>query len=147
VNRPQGRVFPYTLRNPDAGELGLAPVLAVQLFGARTLTVNALVDSGAAVNTLPRSVGVELGYDWGRSRPLPALSGVIARSAARGIAVRSACGGFPPVLLVFAWAESDDVPVLLGRQNFFKEFDVCLFGSRAEFAVCPALKPLGAPQP
>jgi hypothetical protein len=40
-----------------------------------------------------------------------------------------------PVQLVFAWAETNDAPVILGRTNFFQEFDVCFFGSEAAFEV------------
>lgn len=145
MSRPDGRLFPFTQRDPAAGEFGLAPVLSVRLLGPRPQTIEALVDSGAAINTLPRSVGVALGLDWDTCPPLPKLSGVIARSAARAVALPAACGGYAPVLLVFAWAESDDIPALLGRQNFFKMFDVCFFGSKAEFAVRPVPPPAPLP--
>jgi len=39
------------------------------------------------------------------------------------------------VRLAFAWAKTDTVPLILGQVNFFLEFDVCLFRSRAVFEV------------
>jgi len=44
---------------------------------------------------------------------------------------------FPPVLMLFAWAASDDVPTLFGYANFFLEFNVCFFATRGEFTVAP----------
>jgi hypothetical protein len=41
------------------------------------------------------------------------------------------------VQLVFAWSLSDDAPLLLGRMNFFLEFDVCFYRSQLAFEVCP----------
>jgi hypothetical protein len=49
--------------------------------------------------------------------------------------VSAIVGDFEPVQLVFAWCESDDVPLLLGRMNFFAEFDVCFYQSQLKFEV------------
>ena len=46
---------------------------------------------------------------------------------ARGIVVEAAVGQLSPMRLVFAWANSDQVPFLLGQFNFFQAFDVCFF--------------------
>jgi hypothetical protein len=66
------------------------------------------------------STGWELGS--GRGKRL-ALSGQVAE--------------FAPVRLVFAWSQTDDVPILLGRMNFFLEFDVCFYRSQMVFDVRP----------
>ena len=39
--------------------------------------------------------------------------------------------------MAFAWAQSDAVGIILGQVNFFLEFDVCFFRSRASFEVRP----------
>lgn len=49
----------------------------------------------------------------------------------------AAVSSFPAVRLAFAWAQTDDVSVILGQVNFFLEFDVCFFRSRALFEVRP----------
>jgi len=35
--------------------------------------------------------------------------------------------------LVFAWTQAKNIPLLLGRINFFQEFDVCFYGSQLAF--------------
>lgn len=47
-------------------------------------------------------------------------------------------GAFTLVRLVFAWSLSDDVPLLLGRMNFFLEFDVCFYRSQMMFELRPS---------
>jgi len=43
--------------------------------------------------------------------------------------------GANEIQLLFAWANSDEVPVLLGQTNFFKEFNVCIYRSQNYFEV------------
>jgi hypothetical protein len=52
--------------------------------------------------------------------------------------VEGVVAGLPPVRLVFAWAQSDAVPVLLGQVNFFMEFDVCFLRKSGVFDVSTA---------
>ena len=40
-----------------------------------------------------------------------------------------------PYRLVFAWTQSDRVPLFLGEFNFFEAFDVFLFRSRRIFEI------------
>ena len=42
----------------------------------------------------------------------------------------------PPVE-EFAWVATGEVPLLLGQMNFFLEFDVCFYRSRAILQVRP----------
>lgn len=65
------------------------------------------------------------------------LAGNLASVKARGLLVSAQIGDFDPVRLVFAWSLSDDVPLLLGRMNFFLEFDVCFYRSQLVFEVRP----------
>ncbi len=65
------------------------------------------------------------------------LAGNLAPVEARGLVVSAQIGVFTPVRLVFAWSLTDDVPLLLGRMNFFLEFDVCFYRSQMVFELCP----------
>ena len=47
---------------------------------------------------------------------------------------------FPPTTLVFAWTKAENIPLLLGRINFFQEFDVCFYGSQLAFEIAPKSK-------
>jgi hypothetical protein len=65
------------------------------------------------------------------------LAGNLASIEARGLLVSAQIGDLDPVRLVFAWSRSDNVPLLLGRMNFFLEFDVCFYRSQLFFEVRP----------
>jgi hypothetical protein len=74
---------------------------------------------------LPYSLGVQLGAIWEEQTIAVVLAGNLASVEARGLLVSAQIEGFSPVQLVFAWSLSDDAPLLLGRMNFFLEYDVC----------------------
>jgi hypothetical protein len=101
-----------------------------------SIDVFALLDTGASVNVLPYSLGVQLGAIWEEQTMAVTLAGNLASTEARGLLVSARIGDFTPVRLVFAWSQSDDVPLLLGRMNFFLEFDVCFYRSQLIFEVC-----------
>jgi hypothetical protein len=84
-----------------------------------------LLDTGASINVLPYSVGIQLGAVWEDLNTSVQLAGNVAPVEARGLVLSAQIGTFAPVRLVFAWSLTDDVPLLLGRMNFFLEFDVC----------------------
>ena len=129
--------FPYIARQPAVGPPGLAPLLPVRLGDTPPVDVEGLLDTGATVNVLPRSVGDALGLDWD-SLPTPiTLGGNLARVPARAVVLTARVGPYPSVRLAFAWADTDAVPVLLGQVNFFLEFDVCFYRSAAAFEVRP----------
>src|SRR5262249_22075009 len=94
-----------------------------------------LVDSGAMISILPYSLGVQLGFDWNAQKTPIALGGTVAGIAARGIVVEASVGQLPPVRLVFAWAQSDRGPFLLGEVNFFEVFDLLLCRSGRMFEI------------
>lgn len=102
-----------------------------------TLEVLALLDTGASVNVLPHSIGIELGAVWEEQSTTVILAGNLAAVEARGVLLFAQISDFDPVRLVFAWSSSDDVPLLLGRMNFFLEFDVCFYRSQLAFEVRP----------
>jgi hypothetical protein len=130
--------FPYVERNPKQGPQSLAPLLPLSLqLGEVTVDVAALLDSGASLSVLPFDVGVRLGAAWERQTVDVPLAGTLRGVPAKGLLLTGVVGSFPPVRLAFAWAQSDDVPVILGQTNFFAEFDICFFRSRSLFEIKP----------
>ena len=70
--------FPYVRRDPSLGQASLAPMLPLTLIGRQNVATSGLVDSGAAVNVLPYSLGVQLGFDWDQQTRSVELSGNLA---------------------------------------------------------------------
>jgi hypothetical protein len=99
------------------------------------MTISGLLDTGAAVNVLPYTVGEQLGFDWAQQTTPVQLSGNLAAVEARVVVASAVVGNFAPLRLAFAWARIDSVSVILGQVNFFLEFDVCFFRSRGLFEV------------
>ncbi len=127
--------FPFVARDAVAGPASLAPMLPLRLrLGGREETVSGLIDTGAAVNVLPWSVGERLGGDWASASPVT-LTGNLAMVEARVLVCEALVGGFSLRRLAFAWSRSDAVPVLLGQVNFLLEFDVCVSRSGQWFDV------------
>jgi hypothetical protein len=96
-----------------------------------------LLDTGASVNVLPYDVGVRLGAVWEEQTTTVLLAGNLAPVEARGLVVSAEIRPFVPRRLVFAWSQTNNVPLLLGRMNFFLEFDVCFYRSQLAFEVRP----------
>ena len=129
--------FPFVARDAALGSASLAPMIPLTLQGPQTVAVSALLDTGAAVNVLPYSIGTQLGFFWDQQTTSVQLSGNLASVEARVVIVAATVAQFPPVRLAFAWAKQDSVPVILGQVNFFMEFDVCFFRSRSILEVRP----------
>ena len=55
--------FPYVPRDPSLGNASLAPMLPLTLVGGQSVATSGLADTGAAINVLPYSLGVQLGFD------------------------------------------------------------------------------------
>jgi hypothetical protein len=129
--------FPYVPRDPTLGNASLAPMLPFTLVGNQNIATSGLVDSGAAINVLPRTLGEQLGFDWDQQTRVVTLTGNLASVEARVVVLSAVVGIYPPVRLAFAWANTDAVSVILGQVNFFLEFDICFFRSRDLFDVRP----------
>jgi hypothetical protein len=131
--------FPYRDRNPASGGLDLMPDLPIVLrHQSHSLAALGLVDSGASISVLPYSLGVQLGFDWATQKAQIRLGGTLAHVNARGIVVEATIRQLPAVRLALAWADSDQVPFLLGQFNFFQAFDVCFFRARGIFEIMQA---------
>ena len=127
--------IPYAAAS-EAGEAGFLPYLPLTLsYQGQTATVAGLVDTGATLNVLPYSLGLELGAVWDEQATPLRLSGNLAQLPALPLIVSATVGRFAPVRLAFAWTQSDQVPLLLGQINFLMGFDVCFFRSRKAFEV------------
>jgi hypothetical protein len=94
-----------------------------------------LVDSGAMVNVLPYDLGLQLGLDWNAIPGAIPLAGNLARHPAKGVVISASVANQRTVQLAFAWSPSPDARLILEQVNFFMEFDICFFRSRAEFDV------------
>jgi hypothetical protein len=118
---------------PDA----LPKLPLILTYRNSSVDVSGLLDTGSSVSVLPYSIGIQLGAIWEEQTISVTLAGNLAPVEARGLLVSAQIGSFEPVRLVFAWSLSNDVPLLLGRMNFFLEFDVCFYRSQLVFDVCP----------
>jgi hypothetical protein len=117
--------FPYVQVDPALGLAGAMPYVSIELeHRGATVSVQALVDSGAALNVLPYTLGLQLGFVWDQQRLPIKLGGNLLATDARAILVIGRLSTFPPVRLAFAWAYTDQVPTILGQTNFFFEYDV-----------------------
>jgi xanthosine utilization system XapX-like protein len=102
------------------------PTIPITLsYADFSVSANALLDSGSAVNLLPYDIGLQLGAIWEEQTIRLPLAGNLARVEARGIFVHIQIGNLESVRLAFAWAQASQVPLILGQTNFFREFDVC----------------------
>jgi hypothetical protein len=130
--------FPFVELDPSAGAVSLMPMLPLVLSrGQHSAPVSGLLDTGATINVLPHSIGLQLGAVWEQQTIPVQLTGNMAGIDARVLIASAQVGRFAPVRLAFAWAASDAMPVILGQTNFFQEFDVCFFRARPVFEVRP----------
>ena len=134
----ESQSFPFLEAKDIYGDVDVVPSLPLPLtYGQSSIAVSGLLDTGASVNVLPYSVGRDLGAIWEEQNFSVQLAGNLATVEANGLVMSAQIGDFQPVTLVFAWSQTDDVPILLGRMNFFLEFDVCFYRSRSLFELRP----------
>ena len=133
--------FPFIERRNQAGETNVFPCIPITLsYRDNVSEVVGLLDTGSSLNVLPYHVGLALGAVWDEQTLSISLAGNLAPVEARGLAVVGQISDFPPVRLAFAWAKSNDPPIILGQLNFFMEFDVCFYRSQLAFEVCPKFR-------
>jgi hypothetical protein len=134
--------FSYTL---STGASSLMPRLSLTLHNdAHSVDVIGLLDTGAAVSLLPYSVGRALGAVWEAQTIAIPLAGSPGQIAARALVVDAMHPQLTPrgsVRLAFAWAQTDDVPLLFGQLNFFLTFAVCFYRAESEFEIQPVELP------
>ncbi|MBW4619179.1 MAG: retroviral-like aspartic protease [Cyanosarcina radialis HA8281-LM2] len=128
----------YSTTSPTQNEFDSLPRLPLSLHGEdRRVEAVGLVDSGATVNVLPYELGLQLGGIWDDRKAIIQLAGNLGDRLAMPFATIAHIGEFPPTELIFAWVESQNVPLILRETNFFLQFDVCFYRSKLEFEVKP----------
>lgn len=128
--------FKYSTNDPTQSQLDSLPRLPLTLrLDVKVIKVNGLVDSGATVNVLPYSIGVQLGAIWNEQKAVIQLAGNLGNLPAQPLPLIAEIETFEPVKLVFAWSKNDNLPLILGQMNFFMEFDVCFYRSQFEFEI------------
>src|SRR3972149_1946075 len=79
--------FPFVEMDPIVGTVSLMPMLPMILSrGQKSLPVSGLLDTGAAINVLPHSIGIQLGADWKRQTTPVRLTGNMQGIEARVVA-------------------------------------------------------------
>lgn len=129
--------FPYT--GLDSRSTTPMPRLGMTLaYRRQTVEIMGLIDSGSTVNVLPYSVGLDLRAEWENQPVIPGLVGSLRSVEVRALdvlAFHPQLASQTPVQLVFAWAKSDEVPVIFGQMNFFLVFKVCFYRAEHMFEV------------
>lgn len=129
--------FDYTQNQHFPGLIGL-PFVSVSLtYQSRSVSVQALVDSGSTVSVLPYDIGLKLGLVWENQRVPAPLVGALKNAPAWGVLLLGEVSPFPPVPLAFAWTRkaSDEAPIILGQTNFFQTFTVVFDGKAGTFEI------------
>jgi len=130
--------FPFVEARDALGSIDAVPQLPLTLYYRNSaVEVSGLLDTGASVNVLPYSVGIQLGAVWEELTTSVQLAGNLAPVEARGLVMSAQVSDFTPVRLVVAWSLNNDVPLLLKRMNFFLEFDLCFYRPQRAFELCP----------
>ena len=137
--QPPGQRFRYKQPSLTSGLTQPMPYLPIGLALKQSVTVDALLDTGSPVSVIPHTLGLQLGGNWSSALPIGALGGALAQSQTRSFFADLTAGPYPSVWMGFAWADTDNVPIILGHVNFFQMFDVCFYGSRSEFEIRPKI--------
>lgn len=128
---PSVERFAYTDSRNPVGESVLLPLLPIVLrLQGQSVVASGLLDSGATVSVLPYALGLQLGAVWEQQTVTVRLAGNLGDHGARALLVSAVVGDFEPVRLAFAWTRAENVPLMLGQNNFFAEFDICCFRAR-----------------
>lgn len=128
--------FLYIKKVNNLGQENYVPYVSITLnYGDVSLESMGLLDTGATINVLPYNLGLELGAIWENQTVSIPLAGNLEPIEARGLIVSGIIDNFSPVRLAFAWAESNNLPLILGQVNFFTEFNVCFYGSQLAFEI------------
>ena len=107
--------YPFIASDPTLGEASFRPYLPLTLFHQQiSVTASGLLDTGASINVMPYSIGIELGYEWERQTTALSLTGNLAQYEARVVLTQVVVGQFEPRQLVFAWTQATNVPLILG---------------------------------
>ena len=133
---PDPASFSYIPPDATKRQSGGLPYLPITLrYRGRSITANALLDTGATINVLPHKLGLQLGVVWEEQTPIAQLAGNLSTSESRGVLITGLVSEYPAVRLVFAWTQNESAPLILGQINFFQEFKACFDGSNQMFTI------------
>ena len=125
-------VFPYL----QVSNISWLPIVPLKLESAeQSVTVEALIDSGASVNVLPYRMGLGLGLTWDDHVSGPSVTGNFSSAQTKMVALNCTLGSLESVQLGFVWTNQDLPRILLGQQNFFLKYDVCFVGRMLKVSV------------
>jgi len=127
--------MPSSIEFPFSDDEALPTIPITLIHAGFSVSANALLDTGSAVNLLPYDIGLQLGAIWEEQTVRLPLAGNLATVEARGVFVDVQIGNLEPVRLAFAWAQASQIPLILGQTNFFREFDVCFQRSRCTIEI------------
>ena len=129
--------FPYLARRDDHHWRYLPVVTAEIPLAHGVYPVRFLFDSGADCTMLQKSHGELLGLDFKHS-PALIVRGIEGRGvrAYKGtVTLRIAKRVLPPIPCLYA--DSDETPLLLGREGFFDLFNITLDNRRKRTVLTP----------
>lgn len=117
----------FAFRREKSGILGTItrPVARVILINHRIKVPEILyVDSGADITMIPKSIGDLLGLRINTSDKIDSLQGIGERSVAMVVKRIKMQIGDTIIPVRIAWALTEGVPLLLGRSDIFKLFNI-----------------------
>ena len=111
------------------------PLLRVEVHAdGALLPMWMLLDSGADSTLIPWSSGSALGFVKLKTEPLRYMGGVGGTVAYVDRRVDLAWRGGRRSVRA-AWAQTDAVPCLIGRLDFFERLEICFDGRRRRFRI------------
>jgi hypothetical protein len=97
--------FPFIEGRDAFGDIDAVPLLPLTLtYQNSVVQVAGLLDTGASINVLPYSIGIQLGAVWEELNTSVQLAGNLAPVEPRGLVLSAQISTFAPVRLVFAWS-------------------------------------------
>lgn len=82
--RNNAQRYPFVPSDVALGEASFRPYLPLTLaYHQSSVAASGLLDTGASVNVLPYSLGIELGYVWEQQTTALSLTGNLAQYEAR----------------------------------------------------------------
>jgi len=117
----------FTFRKEESGIFGpiMRPVaIAILINGRKKIPEIFYVDSGADITMVPKSIGELLGLKIKRSDKIESIKGIGERSVAIVIKKIKLQLGEKIIPARIAWALTEEVPLLLGRVDIFRLFDI-----------------------
>ncbi len=114
----------------------IMPIIPLRLeHGISEINTEALIDSGASVNVMPYQIGLNLGLDWNALPIGVSLAGNLSTAETRLVVVQAYIANLSKVRLGFVWAKSDVSRLLLGQNNFFKQYSICFSGKKLKILI------------